>query len=254
MNATASAATKQPTWIPISEALTDCLRLPRQAVVKLGAPAQTLAAVARMAGDRGRKSASEKVSPKVATPNEQPREQAASLFGVSHTLVDRGTFARLEIIAAMSCEPVRNVRRHLATLVAFDWLRKGPRTKTRRTPTYALTAEARGVASPYLLLPRWGAANLTTWGERALLAFAVSQFQFVDSLDPDGGGALYNRAFFSLRSAHRLTGVSLPTLRNAKQSLLRLRLLTLADMCDELALADETGIPRGWIPADPLRG
>src|SRR5262249_56057948 len=86
------------------------------------------------------------------------------------------TFASVRVIGDKACRPPRTVKRHLALLCKHKWLQRKGRQK-RRTPTYVVAQWYlnRNDEMKYALLPRWAAALLPTWAERAVFALVVSR-------------------------------------------------------------------------------
>lgn len=169
----------------------DCLGLLREAMQKLGAASQTLAAVRRLALKNGE------------------------------------TFASAAKIAEMACRPKRSVERDLEVLVRNKWLKRRGREK-RRTPTYIVDADLMNGedARRFAILPRWAAHKLErSWAERAIFAAIISRDSLNDFIGDGEAGENFGRLQYSARQLALDTGVSLRAVVTAKAELAALGLI-----------------------------
>lgn len=173
----------------------DPLALLRDAMVDVGAATQTLAAVRRLASKSGE------------------------------------TFASVRVIADLACLQRRTVQRHLDELVDGGWLEYRSRQK-RRTPTYKVPKVLLNSndAMKFGILPRWAAAMLPTWAERAVFALVVSRDALNEKLadeteieDVD----MYGRLQYSLRLLAQDSGLSMSSVERGKAKLVERGLLTI---------------------------
>ncbi len=171
--------------VPLSEVKRhDCLSLLRAAMADVGAAAQTLAAVRRLANNSGE------------------------------------TFASVRVIADLACLPERTVKRHLAILVEWKYL-EYRRRQRRRTPTYAVpkgVMNAKGEFK-YALLPRWAAKMLDSWAERAVFACIVSRDSLNEYIGGDGDCDQFGRLQYSIKALAADSGLSPRAVQDAKQKL-----------------------------------
>ena len=175
---------------------TDFLPIPRAAMAQCGAASQTLAAIYRLLPESS-----------------------------------RTIFARVDVIAEKACLPRRSVQRHVAKLVALNWLkmigkeRTGKMQQQRRTFSYTLTRKACDYKTPYAILPAWAARLLaTSWAERAVFAVAMSRQHLLEHINTEinsGAGIeeSYGRDMMTLIELERLTGLTRPSVCAAKQAL-----------------------------------
>ena len=170
----------------------DCLGLSIEAMQAVGAAAQTLAAMRRLASEDGK------------------------------------MFACRQKIADAACLSEATVKRHVATLVAEGWVRRRGREE-RRSVTYRLASEVMNRQSEkrFALLPRWAARMLPRWSDRAVFAAVVSRDSLAgwieeQDLGPDDGGDacdLHGRRQFSERKLAETTGLTTRAIRDAKARL-----------------------------------
>ncbi|HEX5446630.1 MAG TPA: hypothetical protein VFW87_22620, partial [Pirellulales bacterium] len=182
-------------WITACD---DFLALPRTVMQDVGPAAQTLGAVyALTGGDRGG----------------QMRES-------------------LDTIRQVAVLPRRTVQTHIPKLVEAGWvesLGRGllPRSAHRRyrTVTLKLTRQAVDMKEPFWMLPRWAATRLHTWSERALFAYLCSACKLVETIELGGEGCAEGREFRKPTIIATDTGLSLPSIRAARDKLRRAHLI-----------------------------
>ena len=173
----------------------DPLGLLRQPMMQVGASTQTLAAVRRLANKSGE------------------------------------TFASVRVIADLACLQRRTVQRHLDELVAYDWLQYRSRQK-RRTPTYIVPKSLLNSndAMKFGILPRWAAASLPTWAERAVFALVVSRDALNEKLADETEIEevdIHGRLQYSLRHLAQDSGLSTSSVERAKAKLVNRGVLTI---------------------------
>jgi hypothetical protein len=166
----------------------DCLRLDREAMQKVNAASQTLAAVLRLAHRNGE------------------------------------TFASATKIAEIACRPKRSVERDLTLLVKNNWLKCKGRER-RRTPTYIVPKDLLNQKDErrFSILPRWAAWKLeSAWAERAVFAAIVSRDSLNEHIGDGEAGENFGRLQYSARLISADTGVSLRSVVKAKAELVAL--------------------------------
>ena len=141
------------------------------------------------------------------------------------------TFASIRVIADIACLPQRTVKRHLRSLVHFQWLECQGR-RGRRTPTYVVPMRLinRTGSQKFALLPRWAARMLNTWAERAVFACIISRDVLcTDVLDDEveDGGECFGRRVYTISVLEKDTGLSRPAIIEAKRKLVDRGLVTI---------------------------
>lgn len=202
---------EEPDYYPLSEVKRhDCLGLLRDAMAEVGAASQTLAAMRRLA----RKT-------------------------------DSCTFASADTIAEIACRPLRTCERDLAKLSESGWVRPLGRQK-RRTVTYEVheaVLNEDGSAS-FATLPRWAAAFLPSWTQRAVFAAIVSRNSLNDFIAEEHKIDDCCRLQYPAKLLAKDTGLSVRAVGLAKEELQRAGLIVIEriDACrDELGQLRPTG-------------
>jgi hypothetical protein len=213
----------------------DFLPLARVGCQKLGAPAQTLAAMVRVAA-----------------------------LGSSK----RECFIAIDKLAVLACLPRRTVQAHLAKLDAEKVITPLGRTegsagRKRRTASYTIDRFWVHASATFFPLPRWAAAKLSTWGERCLFALIVSRTTMIAAITDaqDGASSVEERATIDQNEIRRLTGLSTRTIVAAKAALTRRRLIVIergpsAKFADSMALNSGrlVTVGQGWRPNGHTNG
>src|SRR5262245_19039916 len=173
---------------PLSEAKSEyALGLPRDVMAEAGSAAQTYAAFRMFARNTGE------------------------------------TFSSLTLIADRAVLPVRTVKDHIAKLIALKLMKRKGRQR-RRTQTYCIKLWHLGAneKAKFAILPRWAAAMLPTWGERAIFALIVSRDCLNQVICGEPGYEdldLYGRMHYPAKTLANDCGLSLRAIGIAKQRL-----------------------------------
>lgn len=180
-----------------AEAITgDFLMLTRGAMKQCGSSSQTLAALFRFSGKSGE------------------------------------CFASLNTIADMAVLSRRTVELHLKKLARKGAIVQKGKTmsdktkKLRLTKTYKI-ADAAKLSKEYGFcpLPRWAAAMLPTWAERAVFAAVASRAQLIEAVEMNGKGTAEDREAMSLRQIQRMTFLTRDSIAVAKDALVKRELI-----------------------------
>ena len=196
---------KNTTATPLSEVKRfDPLAPMRDAMIQVGAAAQTLAAVRRLADAKS-----------------------------------GAMFASVNVVASVACLSRSTVIRHLDMLVEGGWLTYRGREK-RRTATYIVPRRLLRndlEREKFAILPRWAAKLLPTWGERCVFALIVSRDRLCEWIDEGNGGAnsddpeeqghaaAVERRVFSVATMATECGLNRETICEAKRKLVKRKLV-----------------------------